>query len=208
MTELKVKAILSILIFFFISSFFLQIVDADILDDQFASDIVKYMNERDPQKRLKLFEELLSESNPYQQYIILPKLSKTAIEVSEFSKAKNYANQLLRIADGYRNDWNYGNAIHDANIALGMVSLNNNSGEEAKEYLLKAGHAPASPQLKTFGPSMILADALLKKGETEVVIEYLQLIKKVWEHDDGRIDSWISAIKGGGMPYFGENLLY
>jgi hypothetical protein len=55
---------------------------------------------------------------------------------------------------------------------------------------------------------MSLANELLEKGEKETVIEYFELCKKFWKMNDGRLDSWIASIKGGGKPYFGANLDY
>lgn len=198
---------ISVIVFLLFISL-VQFVNAEIPKDQFVSDIIEISSELDPMERMEKLEGLLKEASPYQRWVILPKLSKTAVEAADFSKAQDYANQLLNLADTYKHDWNYGNAIHDANIVMGMVCLSNDSIEEAKKYLLNAGHAPISPQIRTFGPSMILADALIDRGESNVVIEYLELIKKIWLDNDGRLDSWISAIKGGGKPYFGENLRY
>jgi hypothetical protein len=181
---------------------------SEISEKEFKTGIINAASEIDPNKRLKAFEKLYEFASPYQKYLILPKMSKTAIAISNLSKAEGYAQQLLSLSIENQKDWNYGNAIHDGNIVLGMISLYNDLIEEAKIYLLKAGHTPTSPQLKTFGPNMMLADALLDKGETKAVVEYLNLLKSVWDYDDGRLDSWISAIKGGGRPYFGDNLQY
>ena len=54
----------------------------------------------------------------------------------------------------------------------------------------------------------IVARRLLEQGEKAIVIQYLRLCKKFWQMDDGRLDSWVSSIEGGGEPYFGTNLSY
>ena len=51
------------------------------------------------------------------------------------------------MAEQYRSNWNYGNAIHDGHIVLGKVSLAKKHIKEAKAELIKAGHTPGSPQL-------------------------------------------------------------
>ena len=187
---------------------FARAVLAEISQEKFTADIVKFSSESDPRKHMVFLEDLLEDASKYQRFIILPKLTKTAIEIGLFAEAENYANELLLLAEEFETDWNYGNAIHDANIILGMVSLHSNQIKDAKSYLLEAGKSPGSPQLRTLGPNMMLAEPLLEKGEKRVVIEYFELLKKVWEHDDGRLDSWIAAVKGGGKPYFEPNLLY
>lgn len=181
---------------------------AEISEETVADDFFEFSTEQDPIKRLGLLEGLLENASEYEQFVILPELAKTAIEINNFSKAENYANELLCLANDFQDDWNYGNAIHDANVVLGMVSLQKDLVEEAKDRLLKAGKAPSSPQLKSFGPNMMLAEALLDKGEKDVVIRYFELLKNVWEYHDGRLDSWIAAVRGGGKPYFGPNLYY
>jgi len=76
--------------------------------------------------------------------------------------------------------WDSGNVIHDANSILGLVALTEGAVEKAKEYLLKAGATPGSPQLNSFGPPMLLARRLVEKGESKVVLEYLDLVGKFW----------------------------
>ncbi len=72
--------------------------------------------------------------------------------------------QYLAQAERYHSDWNYGNAIHDGNQFLGLVRLRQGDIEAAKEHLLAAGLSPGSPQLDSFGPSMVLARELLERG--------------------------------------------
>ena len=91
---------------------------------------------------------------------------------------------------------------------MGRVAFIDGDIEKAKTHLLMAGKTTGSPQLKTFGPSMSLANELLDAGEKQVVIEYFQECKEFWERNDGRLDSWIASIKCGAKPYFGANLLY
>ena len=70
----------------------------------------------------------------------------------------------------------------------------------------RAGKTPGSPQLNSFGPNMMLAEALLEAGRKETVIEYLKLCGKFWKR--GQVDKWIEVIKEGGIPKFGANLRY
>lgn len=204
--KLKVLSIVALMTF--VSIFSAQIVFAELTEEQFAAEIKTIISEVDPHKREKLLDNILERSNDYQRFVILPKAAKTSVETGHFVKAEKYANELLNMTSSYQDDWNLGNAIHDANMVLGMVALKKDLVGKAKSYLLKAGKVPSSPQLKSFGPNMMLAKALLERGEKETVIKYMQLMKDVWEYNDGRLDSWISAIKGGGKPYFGDNLIY
>jgi len=55
---------------------------------------------------------------------------------------------------------------------------------------------------------MSLANDLLEAGEKSTVVKYFNDCKKFWERNDGRLDSWIASIRGGGKPYFGASLKY
>lgn len=132
----------------------------------------------------------------------LQDVAKAAIEAGNYVKAAAYATQLLREAAHFEEDyWDYGNAIHAGNIVLGRVALRKGNIDEAKDYLLRAGATPGSPQLDSFGPNMSLARELLMKGEREVVIRYLVLCGKFWA--SGSLKEWQSEINEGRIPDFG-----
>jgi hypothetical protein len=110
------------------------------------------------------------------------------------------AKEFLELAAIYRCNWNYGNAIHDANRYLGLSSLRAGKVDEAADFLVLAAKSTGSPQLDTFGPDLDLANALLKRGKTQAVIEYLQGVHHFWEMDNGRTGKWIAAISKGEKP--------
>jgi hypothetical protein len=62
--------------------------------------------------------------------------------------------------------------------------------------------------MNSFGPNVSLAKDLLEKGERDAVIQYLELCRKFWKMDNGRLDQWIKEIKAGKVPQFGANLVY
>ena len=93
-------------------------------------------------------------------------------------KAESYAYEMLVLAEREKDDpcdWNYGNAVHDAHNILGRVALRRGDVESAKKHLIQAGKTIGSPQLNSFGPSMVLAKELLEKGESGTVLVYLDL---------------------------------
>jgi hypothetical protein len=108
----------------------------------------------------------------------------------------------------YKNDWNYGNAIHDANLVLGRLAVRNGKIAEAKQYLIAAGKSPGSPQMDSFGPNMSLANDLLAKGERQAVLEYFQRCRKFWKLHEEKLDQWSAEVEAGGIPDFGANLVY
>lgn len=102
-----------------------------------------------------------------------------AMEMGELELSKQIAEEML-VNNNDRNSWNYGNVIHKANTLLGRIALSDDNLENAKIYLIRSGNTPGSPQLNSFGPSFILARALLEKGEKDVVLEYLNLVAVFW----------------------------
>jgi len=103
-----------------------------------------------------------------------------AYNKGQYKKAKKLTNEYLNLAEKFKDNWNYGNAIHHGYQVLGLLSLQENNLQEAKYYLLRSAKTPGSPQLNSFGPSFMLAKRLLMKGEKESVLEYLDLIANFW----------------------------
>lgn len=122
--------------------------------------------------------------------------------------ARKLAKSLLADAKGFPKDWNYGNAIHAANIILGRIAVKEDDLEAAGEYLIAAGNTPGSPQLDTFGPDMNLARELLAAGEIKIVQRYFELCAKFWKMNDGRLKQWSELAESGKLPEFGANLRY
>lgn len=137
------------------------------------------------------------------------KLNGLAVKAAELGfneKAKAYADESLAAAAQHPKDWNYGNAIHDGHMVLGLLALRNNDVPTAREELIKAGQTPGSPQLNSFGPNMTLANELLQKGERNTVLDYLVLCAKFWKTGAPQLDSWSERVRNGQTPAFGANL--
>jgi hypothetical protein len=133
--------------------------------------------------------------------------AKQSFVVGEIEPARAYAQQLLNLLPKFRGDWNYGNAVQDANLVLGRIALSEGHVDEAKRCLIAAGKSPGSPQMDSFGPNMSLAKDLLEKGERQVVLDYFELCRKFWKMDRGSLDEWARQVKAGAMPDFGANLV-
>ena len=114
------------------------------------------------------------------RYYALTKLAWRAYAEGRDSEAETLCHEVLDLAERVPRDWNYGNAVHDGNQILGLVSLRRGDVESAKAFLLAAGATPGSPQLDSFGPEMVLARELLVRGESGVVLSYLDLVAGFW----------------------------
>jgi hypothetical protein len=137
--------------------------------------------------------------DPGYRTLLLPVLASLAFEVKDDKAAKTYATQALDVA-AQRSDMIQGiavgpQAIHDANDVLGRIALRDGNVQQAEEYLLKAAATPGGGIMSTLGPRMLLAQALLDRGERDVVLEYLEKIKTSWKSGAIQLDYWIAAIR-------------
>jgi RNA polymerase sigma factor (sigma-70 family) len=142
------------------------------------------------------------------RFYALDAAAKESFVAGKIVEARNYASELMTLLPKYKGDWNYGNAIQDANLVLGRIAVREGKIEAAKNCLIAAGKSPGSPQMDSFGPNMTLAKDLLEKGERDVVLEYFMLCRKFWKMDYGKLDKWIYEVMDGKIPDFGANLLY
>lgn len=150
-------------------------------------------------KALEQLEIAYKLSTNMAQENLLKSLAKAALAAKETDKATKYAEKMLRLKGS---GWNSGNNIHYGNIILGKIALGAGDVEAAKQYLIKAGKTPGSPQLNSFGPDMSLAKALLMKDQKEkdVVLEYLALCSKFWSLGKVDLNQWTAIVKDGQIP--------
>jgi hypothetical protein len=142
------------------------------------------------------------------RFYALDAAAKESFVTGNIDEARNYAQELMSLTPKYKGDWNYGNAIQDANLVLGRIAVREGNIAAAKMYLLAAGKSPGSPQMDSFGPNMTLAKDLLEKGERDTVLEYFMLCRKFWKMDYGKLDKWMQEVMDGKTPDFAANLLY
>jgi len=143
-----------------------------------------------------------------ERFAFLPMLAKAAFELSAIDEAESWARESLELAIRFRDNWNYGNAIHDGHCVLGRVALAKGDIATAKQELLEAGRTPGSPQLGSFGPNVTLARDLLQRNEVTTVVQYFRLCHTFWKMEDGKIAHWTELAESGQMPDFGPHVVY
>ena len=139
-------------------------------------------------------------SDRLRRFYALGDLIEASYATNDLAAAGKLATEYLELAAEYRHNWNYGNAVHEANRFLGLICVKNGDFDGAAQYLLKAGKSTGSPQLDSFGPELDLANGLLQRGRVEPVRQYLQDIKKFWEMDHGQVERWLAGIEKGEKP--------
>jgi hypothetical protein len=144
----------------------------------------------------------------YPKLLGLRTAAERALAKGNHAQAAALASELLTLAEHFRDDWYYGNAVHQANVLLGRAALARGDTTVAKSRLLAAGATPGSPQLNSFGPNMSLALDLIRAGERAAVLEYLALCKRFWDLGSATLDQWSSEVAAGREPSFGPHLTY
>jgi hypothetical protein len=159
-----------------------------------------------------LENRLALETDPEIKFYLLSGIVRhyAVIKLKDKKIAKERAEEVLKTSGDFKKSWNYGNAIHHANLVLGRLSLMDGDKSDAKKFLKAAGQTPGSPQLSSFGPNMTLAKELLEKGEKSAVLDYFADVQKFWDPDFAApaIAKWKASVDSGKTPEFGGNLSY
>ena len=124
-------------------------------------------------------------------------LASAARLADDWDRARTTAERVLVDNESCKRTFQYGNAIHTANIVLGWAALADADVALASQYLVRAGKTPGSPQLNSFGPDRALARALLGRGEREAVLAYLADCARFWKGREALLEKWQTAIVRG-----------
>jgi hypothetical protein len=160
---------------------------------------------------VQAMQQLAAATNDYVRFLCLGQAAKKSLAVGRTEDARQFAKDMLvwddKFSRGAAAKAN-GDVVHDANLVLGRIAVDEGHIEQAKRHLLAAGKSTGSPVLSSFGPNMSLANDLLGKGEQETVLQYLELCRKLWTSGGGKLDEWVKDIHAGRMPDFGSSLIY
>lgn len=152
---------------------------------------------------------LAGSTNEYLRFLSLSEAARMSLVVGHTADARTFANDLLVLDEKFSRgipEKADGDAVHTAHVVLGTLALDAGKIDEAKRHLLAAGKTRGSPVLNSFGPNMSLACDLLKKGEQETVLQYLDLCRKFWKVTE--LDKWEKDIEAGRIPDFGAGLIH
>ena len=150
---------------------------------------------------------LAKAATPEDRFYALGPVAKHRADKGDVASAQAMATELLGMAPQFKDNWNYGNAIHDGNVVLGRVALRRGDVAAARAHLAAAGQTPGSPQLNSFGPNMTLARDLAERGEREAVLRYFDACAKFW-NTTWELTLWRAQLRIGMTPWFGTNLRY
>jgi len=134
--------------------------------------------------------------SPAERQALAGDMAGAAFKIGDFEGAAALAKLYLHSADR--------NATQKANTILGRVALRAGDIGASKQYLLDSSGTTAAHDIATYGPAMALARELLEKGERPTVLEYLEKCLILWPRGENTLRSWISDIRNGATPNFGN----
>jgi hypothetical protein len=126
-------------------------------------------------------------------------LMEAALLAGHLERAADLAKSVISLEQeisGRRRRHDSSFEIHSAHIVLGHVALQTGDLAAAQRHLLAAADVSGrDPVLRTYGPDLELAQALLEEGLRESVLEYLKTWRrKRWTVGRELLDWWIDQI--------------
>jgi hypothetical protein len=118
------------------------------------------------------------------------------------NEAKARAQEVLKIAAAHAQDPAYSAAVMTAHHVLAAVALRDGDRQGAVHHMLESVQVPASEQIRYAPPLSWLrpVNRLLKAGERERVVEFLEAFARLTIRDRGRLLGDAQAIRDGRMP--------
>ena len=144
--------------------------------------------------------------------VLIGLLSKVqvALRTDDVLTAESYAPELLRTVqqwcDPVAQAGCYAEGFYAAYDALGRGAFLRGDFDGAKEYFLISATTPRGSVLEVAGPSLKLAEALLSKGYSTEVVQFLERSKSFW--NSPMPDKWIAVIRNGKRPNFKDQTYY
>jgi len=134
------------------------------------------------------------------KFYSLPDAAFAAFRLERYTLAADIADKALELAPSFERNWNYGNALHAAHTVLGLLALRTGDSQLAIQELKLSGQTNGSPQLASFGPTLELAKALLRTGESAAVLDYLHQCRTFWKNGSFWLDIWEQKVRAGAVP--------
>jgi beta-lactamase regulating signal transducer with metallopeptidase domain len=126
----------------------------------------------------------------------------TAAGKQQRDEAKAHAEEALKMAAGHAQDPAYSAAVMTAHHVLATVALRDGDRERAVHHMRESVKVPPSEQLQ-YAPPLSWGrpvNQLLKEGEREPVVEFLEAFARLTLRDRERLLEDAKAIREGRMP--------
>lgn len=162
-----------------------------------TSEMTKQMSHTDFSAVLQDQENQLKNVPDGDRFLLMPALAAHALRAGQQAKAETYARQILALPNVADRD---PLGVNWANVVLGSLALSRGDPAAAKRHLLESANTKGTRSLGAWGPDTSLAQELIRRGESDAVLVYLERCKAFWKHDDGLIARWQAEIRAGKRP--------
>lgn len=98
--------------------------------------------------------------------------------------------------------WDGGEYVYAGHMLLGRVALQRGEIDLAKAQLREAAAVSREHKLSYFDQDFSLCEELLKQGQREPVLEYLDKCGADWDEEIADVAQWRTIIETGGLPEF------
>ena len=115
-----------------------------------------------------------------------------------FEESKVFTLKLKENIGSFDRYTSKGQMLHDYHTLIGRHAIRDGKIEEAKKHLMLSIDVNPSAVMTSFGPNMELAVDLLKQGEKDAVLRYLDGCAEFWK--DEPIQLWKTKISENKMP--------
>jgi hypothetical protein len=163
-----------------------------------------------PAQKLERLEINCFRESSFRRLAYLPEMAKLALWIGDADKADRYASEVLSLLSPHQFNpvETEGKAIHDANMVLGVLAVIRGDLGLARECLLTSARTEwSSFEGKMLGPNLTLANDLVKRGEWQIVTQYLETCPYFRAPQRrGLTSKWIVDIRDGRVPDFGPFL--
>ncbi len=146
---------------------------------------------------LAAYERALALEQPRKAYT-LSQAAESALRCARHDLARELALELLDAARARELGRLRGSAHYHGHRILGLVALGEENLAQAERELLESVRDGGSQPFDSFGPELDLANALLQRGRTGSVVEFLELCTRFWRPRPLR--KWIAEIRSGERP--------
>jgi beta-lactamase regulating signal transducer with metallopeptidase domain len=129
-------------------------------------------------------------------------VKKEVAAAKQRAEAKARAEEVLKIAAAHAQEPAYAAAVMTAHHVLATVALRDGDRERALHHMRESVNVPPSEQIQ-YAPRfswLRLVNRLLKEGERERVVEFLEAFARLTIRDRGRLLEDARAIREGRMP--------
>ena len=157
---------------------------------------------RTPEQRLAEAE------SPQDRFHKLGAAANSQFNAGKFEEARKSILELQQLLPDFEDDFGYSTAFERVHSVLGRLALMDGDIQGAKAHLLHSADFKGSPTMSSFGPNMSLARDLLLAGEKEIVLQYLEACRQIWDFGADDLDHWTMYVNADRIPDFGANLDY